>query len=105
MTMEQPDHPEATGPATPIAHLQQRVQDWLDSDRSLPADGAALLAALSRAPEDLSAENAPAAAEMAAFALQVQALMAAGRLEIGDDRPRWEAYGVPWLARKRPEAR
>jgi hypothetical protein len=75
-----------------LAHLRQHVQAWIDSDRVLPADGSALLATLDRAREKLAGEDGPAAqAGFTAFIRQVQALIAAGLLEIGTDLPLIEA--------------
>ena len=87
--MEHPDNPVAPGPSAQIAHLQRSVQVWIDSDRILPADGSALLAALDQIQAGLAGEDAPAAqAGMTAFAAQVQALIAAGLLEIDDEQTR-----------------
>jgi len=106
--MEHPDNPAAIGPSTLIAHLQESVQAWIDSDRVLPADGSALLATLEQIQAELAGENgaerAPGAAAQAgltAFESQVQALIAAGLLEIGDAPPLLEARGAGWLALER----
>jgi hypothetical protein len=110
--MEHPDNPVAMGDRTMIAHLQRSVQAWIDSDRVLPADGSALLAALDRVQEELadgdSEERAPGAAaqaRIAAFVDQVQALIAAGLLEIDNDPPLIEARGAGCLAPERPRKR
>ena len=100
--LEHPHHSVVIGPGTLIAHLQAGVQAWIDSDRVLPADGCALLAALEQLQAELVGENAPAAqAGITAFVDQVQALIAAGLLEIDTDHPLSEARYADWLAPKR----
>jgi hypothetical protein len=110
--MEHPDNPGAMGPSTLIAHLQQSVQAWIDSDRVLPADGSTLLAALEQLQAELaggdSKERAPGAAAQAgltAFESQVQALIAAGLLEIDNDPPLTAVQGAGCLAPERPRKR
>jgi hypothetical protein len=89
--MDHPDNPVAMRPTTLIAHLQERVQAWIDSDRVLPADGASLLALLDQAPDALAAGVAPAAPTgILAFDRGVKALIAAGVLTVGDGQPALE---------------
>src|SRR5262249_1193105 len=86
--LEHLDHPAAMSPRALIAHLQESVQAWIDSDRVLPADGASLLAMLNQAFAALAAEDAPAArAGIMAFTGQFTALIAAGVLSAGDGQP------------------
>src|SRR5262249_50419387 len=47
--MQQGDSAAAVVARVVIAHLQPSVQDWMDADQVLPADGSALLAALDEA--------------------------------------------------------
>jgi hypothetical protein len=97
--MEHPDSPVARGPSALITHLQESVQAWIDSDRVLPADGAALLAALEHLQAELLGADAPAAqAGIAKFVDQVQTLIAAGLLEIGSNHSLFEARDVGCLA-------
>ena len=90
---EQPakDHPDrhmAASAQAEVAHLQQAVQAWIDSDRVLPADGSALLAMLARVQEELANGNAPAARPgITTFVGQVQALIDTGLLATGDGQP------------------
>jgi hypothetical protein len=107
--MEHRPNPETSGLSTLIAHLQASVQAWIDSDRVLPADGASLLATLDQIQAGLAGaggeERAPGAAAQAgitAFVDQVQALIAAGLLEIGHDHPLIEARDAGCLAPERP---
>jgi hypothetical protein len=86
--MEHPGSPAAAGPQAVIAHLQESVQAWIDSDRVLPADGASLLKMLDQTLAALAAEDAPAArAEITAFTRRMAALNAAGVLSLGDGQP------------------
>jgi hypothetical protein len=86
LTMEHPDRQGAADARSVIAQLRQRVQVWIDGDLVLPADGSALLAVLDRALEGLANGDRPGAqAGITAFVGQVQALIAAGLHEIGDD--------------------
>jgi hypothetical protein len=101
--MQHEDIPAAMGARAVIAHLQQRVQVWMDGDRLFPADGAALLAALDRAFEGLAGEDASAVrAGIAAFVRRVQALIAAGALTPGEGQPPIEAAAA--LAASIPSA-
>jgi hypothetical protein len=72
---EHPTSHAADAPAV-LAPLRRRVQAWIDSDRILPADGAALLAALDRLQAALASEDAPAVqAGVERFVGQVQMLI------------------------------
>ena len=85
--MEHPTSP-AAGALAAIAHLQQRVQAWMDEDRLFPADGSSLLAALDRALVGLASEDAPAArAALEACVGRVQALIEARVLAAEDGEP------------------
>jgi hypothetical protein len=89
---DHPDRHTAASAQAEVAHLQQTVQAWIDSDRVLPADGSALLAMLARVQEGLASENARAAqAGITAFVRQVQSLIDAGSLAAADGQPPIEA--------------
>jgi hypothetical protein len=93
--MEHPADSVAPSASSVIAHLRESVQAWIDSDRVLPADGAALQSTLDQLQEGLAGEDAPVAqAAMQSFIRRVQELMQAGLLVAADHPPPLEAAAM-----------
>jgi hypothetical protein len=74
-----------------IADLQQSIQAWMDADRILPADGAALLAALDQVLLGQDRTSASSTQDrIEAFIFRGQELIASGVLGATDGRPQRE---------------
>jgi hypothetical protein len=85
--MEHPESVPTEDGQTLISPLQQTVLAWMDGDRVLPADGAALLEGLT------GAKGAAARHGIEAFIDRVQALIDAGLLDAAAGRLALETAG------------
>jgi hypothetical protein len=83
--MQHPDRPAVTDGESAIAHLRQGVYAWMDADRVLPEEGAALLAALDAALLHLTAGDRSGATPGAAARTAVEQFIAGAQRFMEDE--------------------